>query len=119
MNAIQRRVSSLPPSGTAPTAPRKSEKEIALQKLQETARSFEAIFFNMALGSMRKSVPSSGFLSGGRGEEVFTQMLDTTYSEQVTNRKGGLGLARIIVDRYMKHVQAMEGRNGNAVDLQP
>ena len=77
-----------------------------LAQLQEAAQSFESVFAQMLLSSMRSTVKQSGLFHGGRGEEVFRDLLDRQFAEGSAKRDGGLGIAKIIVERYRKHVGA-------------
>ena len=106
-------VASAPAPAPAPASPD------GTKKLEQVARSFESIFLSMLLSSMRKTIVKGGPLSGGRGEEVYTNLLDTAIADQTAHHGKGLGLARMIVEKYSRHVQAAEGRNGNGTDIRP
>ena len=43
------------------------------------------------LKTMRESVPKDGLLSGGKGEEIYTSMLDEALSKEMSER-GGIGI---------------------------
>lgn len=77
-----------------------------LGRLQEAARSFEAVFAQMLLSSMRSTVKQSSLFHGGRGEEVFRDLLDRQFAEGSAKRDGGLGISKLIVEKYRKHVGA-------------
>ena len=85
--------------------------------IEEAGQMFEAFFVQMLLKSMRSSIQKSEMLSGGRGEEIFTGVLDEHFSEAVAQREGGLGIARMIVDKYSKFVTHPEEALGGQLDV--
>lgn len=87
-------------AGAAPSG--KSEK---LQQLEGVAKSFESIFMNMVMTSMRQTVQKSPYFDGGFSEQVWTQQLDQELSKLNAERGHGFGLAAQIVKKYAKHVK--------------
>lgn len=65
------------------------------KKLKEACDGFEEIFVHKMFQVMRSSSPKDGIMSGGRGEEIFQDMLDENYSKMIT-KNGSLGLSRLI-----------------------
>jgi flagellar protein FlgJ len=61
----------------------------------EAARQMESLFAFELVKAMRKTVPESGLLSGGRGEEVMRSVQDQAMAEAIAAR-GGLGLAETL-----------------------
>jgi len=45
---------------------------------------------------MRATVNKSGFISGGKAEEIFTSMLDVELSKKMSSA-GGIGLSSILL----------------------
>ena len=70
-----------------------------LGQLREAAQGFESVFLQMLLKSMRSTVNKSGFLDGGKGEEIFTGMMDQNFAEAASRQGGGVGLAKMIVEQ--------------------
>ena len=103
--------------GKLQAASRKLSGEIDGKGLGEAAQMFESFFVQMLLKSMRSSIPKSEMLSGGRGEEVFTAVLDEHLAEAVARRNGGIGIARMIVDQYSKDVPDPEESLGGQLDV--
>jgi flagellar protein FlgJ len=66
------------------------------QKLQEACREMESLFLSYLLKEMRATVDKSGFISGGKAEEIFTSMLDVELSKKMSNA-GGIGLSSILL----------------------
>jgi Rod binding domain-containing protein len=87
--------------------------------LRKAAGEFETVFAKMFLSSMRKTAPQKSLFHGGRGEEIFTELLDTHYAEALSKRGKGLGIAEMIVRKYAAHVQADESEKGTVVDTNP
>jgi Rod binding domain-containing protein len=71
-----------------------------LEDLKKAAQAFESVFAQMLLKSMRSTVKESKLFHGGRGEDVFRDLLDQRYTEGTSN----LGVAKLIVERYAKNV---------------
>jgi Rod binding domain-containing protein len=88
-----------------------------LATLKKVAGDFETLFAQMFLSSMRKTAPQNPLLHGGRGEEIFTELLDSHYAESLSKRGKGLGIAEMIVRKFAAHVQAEE--KGTVVDTNP
>ncbi len=71
------------------------------KRLMEACEEFESLFTHMLLRSMRRSVPKTGLIDGGAGEEIFQDMLDEKIS--VTSAKTGqLGLARVLFEQLTR-----------------
>ncbi len=68
------------------------------QKLQEACAEFESLFINLVMKQMRKTVAKSGLIDGGKGEQVFTEMMDEQISKQVALRQG-IGLKDALIEQ--------------------
>ncbi|MGC8766597.1 MAG: rod-binding protein [Brevinematia bacterium] len=75
-----------------------SKKVNKKDKLKEVAKEFEAIFVNMMLKEMRKSINETGFLKGFR-EDIFRDMLYWEYSKLIANNTK-FGIAESIYNLY-------------------
>lgn len=73
-------------------------KNANLAKLKEVAEEFEAIFVNMMLKEMRKSINETGFLKGFR-EDIFKDLLYWEYAKLIS-RNTSLGISEKIQDIY-------------------
>ena len=80
----------------------KSVRNLAADKadpqLRAACTEMESLFVNYLLQEMRASIDKSGFISGGRAEEIFTSMLDVELSRRVS-ADGGIGLAAILLEQ--------------------
>ena len=71
------------------------------KKLKEAADGFEELFVHKMLQVMRNSSSKNSLVNGGRGEEIFQDMLDEQYSKIITRSKA-LGLSKVIYDSAKK-----------------
>jgi len=71
-------------------------------KLKETCSELESLFINYLLKEMRQTIEKSGFISGGRAEEIYTSMLDTQMAKEFAH-KGGIGLSSIFMEQLKKN----------------
>lgn len=64
-------------------------------KLPDACREMESLFLSYLLKEMRATVNKSGFISGGKAEEIFTSLLDVELSKKMSDA-GGIGLSPIL-----------------------
>ena len=80
----------------------KSIKNLAADKadpqLRAACMEMESLFINYLFKEMRATIDKSGFISGGRAEEIFTGMLDAEQSKKISTA-GGLGLSSILLEQ--------------------
>jgi peptidoglycan hydrolase FlgJ len=69
--------------------------------LKETCCELESLFINYLLKEMRQTIDKSGFISGGRAEEIYTSMLDSQMAKQFAD-KGGIGLSSMFMEQLSK-----------------
>lgn len=60
------------------------------------AQGVEAMFVDMMVQEMRKSVPENELVPVSQGERIFRQMLDTEYSKMITESHS-IGLAELVL----------------------
>ena len=63
--------------------------------LRDACLQMESLFVHHLLKEMRATIDKSGFISGGRAEEIYTSMLDAETASSVAKR-GGIGLADML-----------------------
>jgi flagellar protein FlgJ len=68
------------------------------KRLEEVCAEFESLFICMVMEQMRKTIPQTKLIDGGKGEEIFTSMMDEEISKQVSLRQG-LGLRDALVEQ--------------------
>ena len=86
-----------------PSAARQSDG-----RLQDACRDMESLFLSYLLKEMRATVDKSGFISGGKAEEVFTSLLDIEYSKQMSSA-GGIGLASLLLQQLDQSPEPKKG----------
>lgn len=89
----------------------KLTKQQKMDKLDKTAKEFEAIFFQQILDAMDKTVSrEDSMFYGGHGEKVFRGLFNQEVAKSMTNRPGGsgLGLAQTIYQQMSRIIEAQE-----------
>jgi len=76
--------------------PASAEEELQLQK---AAAELESLFISYLLKEMRATIPKSGFLSGGKAEEIYTSMIDSFLAKKLSVN-GGIGLSSLLVNQF-------------------
>jgi flagellar protein FlgJ len=74
---------------------RKDEKKIDPQ-LREACVQMESLFIHHLIKEMRATIHKSGFISGGRAEEIYTSMLDAEMAVNISKTRG-IGLAEMLL----------------------
>ena len=67
-------------------------------QIKEACFELESLFINYLLKEMRATIPKSGFISGGKAEEIYTSMLDSQLAKEMASR-GGIGLSSFLCDQ--------------------
>lgn len=80
--------------GAKNLAPDKTDPE-----LRAACMEMESLFVNHLLKEMRATIDESGFISGGRAEEIFTSMLDVELSRRISTGRG-IGLSTILLEQF-------------------
>ena len=92
-SARQQIISRALKSSAAPHPANKNEHQ-----LSAACSEMESLFINYLFKEMRATISKSGFISGGRGEEIFTSLLDAERSRNISTA-GGIGLAAIMLEQ--------------------
>jgi len=71
------------------------------KQLKKACEDFEALFYEMVMKSARKTISNDGIIKRNFGEEVFTEMLDAKFSEEIAKSSKG-GLKDILFDQLKK-----------------
>ncbi|MDI6780600.1 MAG: rod-binding protein [bacterium] len=81
------------------------ERDLALQKkrLQEASYDLEAIFVNMLLKEMRKSIGKTEMFHGGYAEEIWNDMLYDEYAKNIA-KSNKFGMASMIYNQMEKYL---------------
>jgi flagellar protein FlgJ len=70
-------------------------------RLHAACTEMESLFVNYLIQQMRATIDKSGFISGGRAEEIFTSMLDVELSRKIS-AAGGIGLSSILEEQLSR-----------------
>jgi murein DD-endopeptidase MepM/ murein hydrolase activator NlpD len=88
-------------------------------KLEKAASEFEALFINHMLKTMRESSMKSDLFGDGKGEELYTSMLDSELSK-VMSSGDGIGLKRALMSQLLAQIASVEETSAlEEVNLQP
>ena len=67
-------------------------------ELRDACLKMESLFIHHLLKEMRATIHKSGFISGGRAEEIYTSMMDAETANTISTR-GGIGLAQLLLQQ--------------------
>jgi Rod binding domain-containing protein len=79
----------------------KEDKEAYNKRLRSACDGFEEIFVHKLFQVMRSTTDKDTLLYGGRGEEIFQDMLDENYAKLITQSRA-LGLSNLIFEQTKK-----------------
>ncbi|MFO7985600.1 MAG: rod-binding protein [Desulfatiglandaceae bacterium] len=68
------------------------------RELRKACSELESLFIYQLFKEMRATIPKTGFLSGGKGEDLYTSMLDAQVAKELAASRG-IGLSAVFVDR--------------------
>ena len=82
-------------------------------RLKEACSELESLFIYYLLKEMRATVPKSGFISGGKTEEMYTSMLDLQLAKEIASKRE-IGISSALLDQLgSKDVHHKESTNEN------
>jgi peptidoglycan hydrolase FlgJ len=91
-------------------------------RLKAVCAEMESLFISHLLQEMRATIDKSGFISGGRAEEIFTSMLDVELSRKIS-AAGGIGLSAVLMEQLSRldlgHKQSRPTSDGRASQINP
>ena len=80
-------------------------------ELSDACRQMESLFIHHLFKEMRATINKSGFISGGRAEEIYTSMLDAEMAAKISTR-GGIGLSEMLLHQLgSRSSQVKEGKS--------
>lgn len=83
-------------------------------QLREACVQMESLFIHHLFKEMRATVHKSGFISGGRAEEIYTSMLDAEMAVQISKTRG-IGLAEMLLRQLGQPSSEVESRDSESV----
>ena len=80
-------------------------------ELSDACRQMESLFIHHLFKEIRATIHKSGFVSGGRAEEIYTSMLDAEMAANISTR-GGIGLSEMLRHQLgSRSSQVKEGKS--------
>lgn len=79
--------------------------------LREACVQMESLFIHHLLKEMRATIHKSGFIGGGRAEEIYTSMLDAEMALKISKTRG-IGLAEMLLHQLGR--SSSEDESGNS-----
>ena len=80
-------------------------------ELSDACRQMESLFIHHLFKVMRATILKSGFVSGGRAEEMYTSLLDAEMAANISTR-GGIGLSEMLRHQLgSRSSQVKEGKS--------
>lgn len=70
-------------------------------ELKKVSQDFEAIFLNMMIQAMWKTVPDSGMFEKNSQTKVYEGMMQSALSKDIAS-KGGLGIGKMLYEHLSK-----------------
>ena len=75
--------------------------DINMEKIDQTAQDFEAMFLTEMFKPMFESVKVNETFGGGKGEEIFSGFLREEYGKQLA-QSGGVGIAALVKEQLIE-----------------
>lgn len=79
-------------------------------QLNTSCSEMESLFIYYLLKEMRATIPKSDFISGGNAEEIYTSMLDSQLSKEISSR-GGIGLSSLLREQLGSDSEGVKNKN--------
>jgi len=67
-------------------------------ELKNACAELESLFIFYLFKEMRATIPKGGLINGGRGEEIYTSMLDSQMAKELASGQG-IGLSTLFMER--------------------
>lgn len=77
-----------------------------LKELDAVCRDLESLFIYMLMKEMRKTVQETKLIHGGRGEEIFRDLLDEEMSKKLAAAPQGIGIAKMVYEQLSRPILA-------------
>lgn len=81
-------------------------------ELRNACLQMESLFIHHLMKEMRAAIHKSGFISGGRAEEIYTSMLDAETANNISAR-GGIGLAEMLLHQLGDRISEVKEEESN------
>lgn len=72
-----------------------------MRRIEESAQDFEAMFIAELIKPMFESLEVDAIFGGGKGEEIFRDLLTQEYGKKMA-ASGGIGIAQFVRDELLR-----------------
>lgn len=72
-----------------------------MRRIDESSREFEAVFLSEMLKPMFEGIEVNEIFGGGKGEEIFSDMMVQEYGKKISEA-GGIGLASFVRNELIR-----------------
>jgi len=79
-------------------------------KLKKACSGLESVFVYYLIKEMRAAIPKSGLLNRGKGEEIYTSMLDSQLAKELSS-KGTIGLSSVLFNQLKDRSQGVDAQD--------
>jgi len=76
-----------------------------MRRIDESAQDFEAMFLSELIKPMFENLEVDAIFGGGKGEEVFRDLLTQEYGKKMAE-SGGIGIAKFVRDELIRQQEA-------------
>lgn len=90
---------------------RVDEKKITAQdtsEIEKACTDMESLFISYLLKEMRATIPKDGFVGKGKGEEIYTSMLDSQLAKELAAERG-IGLSPLLQEGLLRKENNVDG----------
>ena len=77
-------------------------------EIEKACDDMESLFIFYMLKEMRATIPKTGFISGGKGEEIYTAMLDSQLAKELAAERG-IGLSPLLSESLLRKETNTDG----------
>ncbi|MEZ5815107.1 MAG: rod-binding protein [Alphaproteobacteria bacterium] len=98
--------------GASVKALKDAAKNRDTQKVEDTARDFEAVFIAEMMQPMFEGIEVEAPFGGGKGEEIFRSMMLQEYGK-IISQTGGIGIAGGVKEQMIQMQEAIDNRGNN------
>lgn len=95
-------------TGKASSALKNAAKSHQMQKIEEAAQDFEAVFLAEMMKPMFAGLKTDSQFGGGKGEEIFRGMMVQEYGKMIA-QTGGVGIAYHVKEHMIRMQSEMQG----------
>jgi flagellar protein FlgJ len=77
-------------------------------EIEKACTDMESLFISYLLKEMRATIPKDGFIGKGKGEEIYTSMLDSQLAKELAAERG-IGLSPLLHEGMLRKENNVDG----------